>query len=238
MKKKKQKKSKGAKKLLAVLIVLIIFCSALAGCLWYGGWIDMPDTSEYAGTENGWNLILVNNELRIPENLEVELMELTNGQQIDRRIYPDLQQMFDDMRAKDIYPDVVSGYRTAGYQQGLMDEEITNQLNNGFSRRNAKARAEQWVAKVGHSEHQTGLAVDIGADSRYSTAWDVYSWLMSNSWRYGFIYRYPEDKTEITGINCEPWHYRYVGKEAAAVMYEKNICLEEYIEINGIAPAA
>jgi len=94
------------------------------------------------------------------------------------------------------------------------------------------------VALPGTSEHQTGLAVDI-VDAGYQSLDEkqertaVQQWLMKNSWRYGFILRYPNHKSDITGIYYEPWHYRYVGKEAAKEIYEKDICLEEYIkEIN------
>ena len=76
----------------------------------------------------------------------------------------------------------------------------------------------------GTSEHELGLAVDINGAS-----YDLYIWLQQNSWRYGFIQRYPEDKTAITGISHEPWHYRYVGKEAAGEIYESGLCLEEYL---------
>ena len=76
---------------------------------------------------------------------------------------------------------------------------------------------------------QTGLAVDINADGVNSSGQQVYAWLADNAWKYGFILRYPEDKTEITKTDYEPWHYRYVGKEAAKEIYESGLCLEEYI---------
>ena len=95
--------------------------------------------------------------------------------------------------------------------------------------------AEKWVAVPGTSEHQTGLALDI--ISLYYQVLDKnqentaeQKWLMENSYKYGFILRYPSDKSEITGINYEPWHYRYVGKEAAKEIYEMGLCLEEYLE--------
>ena len=85
--------------------------------------------------------------------------------------------------------------------------------------------ARQWVAEPGTSEHQLGLAVDING-----ATYDIYFWLQENSYKYGFIFRYPGNKTDLTGVAEEVWHYRYVGKEAAKIIYENGICLEEYME--------
>ena len=105
--------------------------------------------------------------------------------------------------------------------------EICGEYLKGFKK--AKSEAKKWVADVGYSEHQTGLAVDINADGVNSSGQQVYAWLADNAWKYGFILRYPEDKTEITKTDYEPWHYRYVGAESAAKIYESGLCLEEYI---------
>lgn len=177
-----------------------------------------------------WYLILVNYENKIPENYVPELTVLDNGRSVDSRIYPYLQQMFDDMRADEIYPVVGEGYRTAAEQRQMMDEKVEAYINDGFSRKRAEALAENEVAAVGKSEHQLGLAVDINADKSFSDNEDVYNWLAKNAYKYGFILRYPADKTKITGIDFEPWHYRYVGEDAAKEIYERRICLEEYLE--------
>lgn len=87
-----------------------------------------------------------------------------------------------------------------------------------------------WVALPGTSEHQLGLAVDINADTSKCSRDDVYNWLLENSYKYGFIQRYPSGKTSITGVANEPWHYRYVGKEAAEEIHQSGLCLEEYVE--------
>lgn len=105
----------------------------------------------------------------------------------------------------------------------------------GIRLEDAKAKAGRQVAVPGTSEHQLGLAVDI-VDVSYQLLdtnqenTDVQKWLLENSWRYGFILRYPTDKTDITGIVYEPWHYRYVGKEYAKEIHEKGVCLEQYLE--------
>ena len=177
-----------------------------------------------------WNLIVVNRWNPIPENYSVELTVLSNGQKVDSRIYPLLQEMFDAARAEGIYPIVREGYRTEEEQQEILDDKIQAYINEGYSQWRAERNAKEWVALPGTSEHQLGIAVDINADKSKCTNDDVYAWLAENAYKYGFILRYPLDKQEITGTSYEPWHYRYVGVEAAQEIYEQGICLEEYFE--------
>lgn len=177
-----------------------------------------------------WNLIVVNRWNPIPENYSVELTVLSNGQKVDSRIYPHLQEMFDAARAEGIYPIVREGYRTDEEQQEILDDKIQAYINEGYSQWRAERTAKEWVALPGTSEHQLGIAVDINADKSKCTNDDVYAWLAENAYKYGFILRYPLDKQEITGTSYEPWHYRYVGVEAAQEIYERGICLEEYFE--------
>ena len=187
-------------------------------------------THHMASEDHGWNLILVNRENYIPADYEVQLTELSNGKKVDSRIYPELQEMFNAARAQGYGLFVREGYRTQEEQQQLMNEKIEAYENEGKSKSEAKKLAEQWVAIPGTSEHQLGIAVDINADTTKSSNDDVYSWLAENAHKYGFIKRYPSNKTDITGVINEPWHYRYVGKEAASAIYSQGICLEEYIE--------
>ena len=186
-------------------------------------------TSE-ADTSQGWNLILVNKNYRIPDNYDIELTELSNGEKVDSRIYPDLQDMFNAARANGLALFVREGYRTQEEQQEIMDEKIMSYMEEGYSKKEARNLAEKYVAKPGTSEHQLGLSIDINADTTKCSSESVYKWLDENAYRYGFIKRYPSDKVEITGINNEPWHYRYVGYEAAKEMKEQNLCLEEYLK--------
>lgn len=183
-----------------------------------------------ADESRGWNLILVNRDNYIPKNYEVELTTLSNGEQVDSRIYPDLQAMFDDARAAGLQLFVRDGYRSQEEQQEILDEKIEAYRNEGYSRSEAEKLAKEWVAVPGTSEHQLGLAVDINADTSVCSKDAVYSWLAENSYKYGFIFRYPSGKKDITGVINEPWHYRYVGKEAAEEMYLSGLCLEEYIQ--------
>lgn len=188
-------------------------------------------THHMASEDHGWNLILVNRENYIPADYEVQLTELSNGKKVDSRIYPELQEMFNAARAQGYGLFVREGYRTQEEQQQLMNEKIEAYENEGKSKSEAKKLAEQWVAIPGTSEHQLGIAVDIiNADTTKSSRDDVYNWLEENAHTYGFIKRYPSNKTDITGVINEPWHYRYVGKEAASAIYSQGICLEEYIE--------
>lgn len=178
-----------------------------------------------------WNLILVNHFNPIPDNYSIELVTLQNGRQVDSRIYSDLQQMFNDARMQGIYPIVGEGYRTTEEQQALLTEKIEAYLNEGYNEKEATKLAKEWVAIPGYSEHQIGLAVDINAEKSMSTKEEVYQWLAENAYQYGFILRYPEGKENFTGTTYEPWHYRYVGKEAALEIYSKRLCLEEYLQM-------
>ncbi len=202
--------------------LLLLLCILLLVFL-----VPRPDT---ASQDRGWNLILVNSRNLVPEDFTGELVTLSNGQKVDRRIYPFLQQMFDDMRAQGVYPIVASGYRTEEYQKELLLERVEEYRSSGHGRVKSWQLALDWVAWPGTSEHQLGIAVDINQEGTKSTAQEVYQWLAENAHRYGFICRYPEDKVEITGISNEPWHYRFVGTEAALEIWQSGLCLEEYLD--------
>lgn len=173
-----------------------------------------------------WYLTLVNRLNPLGEastESTLELVDVPGGERVDARIYDALMEMLD--AANELEPIVVSGYRTAEKQQRLYDDKIKKYKRQGYSQSEAVALAQQWVAEPGTSEHQLGLAVDING-----ATYDIYLWLQENSYKYGFIFRYPGNKTHITGVAEEVWHYRYVGKEAAAEIHERGICLEEYLE--------
>ena len=183
-----------------------------------------------ASDKYGWELVLVNRDNYIPDDYEMDLMELSNGQKIDSRIYPYLQEMFDDARNAGVYPFVRDGYRTAEEQQQILDDKIAAYRSEGYTKHMAEETAMEWGALPGTSEHQLGLAVDINADTSKCSRDDVYNWLLENSYKYGFIQRYPSGKTSITGVANEPWHYRYVGKKAAEEIHQSGMCLGEYVE--------
>lgn len=174
-----------------------------------------------------WRLTLVNSIHPIPTDWEVTLKELRNGFYVDERIYPDLQQMFDDARAAGLEPLIVSAYRTEEKQTSIFENRVTEYMDEGYDEETARELTSQWVAVPGYSEHQLGLAVDINAES--GDIDEVYDWLLENCQNYGFILRYPPDKVDITGISNEPWHFRYVGVEAAREIMGRGLCLEEYL---------
>lgn len=213
-------------------LFFVAFAAVVLCAIYFMGGIDSQG-SPASSPDHGWSLILVNAEHALAKNQEGELTTLSNGERIDTRIYPPLQEMFDAMRAQGVYPIVASGYRSKEEQQEQMDYKIEEFVSQGYSPSDAETEAKKWVAQVGHSEHQTGLAVDINADGINSAGQEVYDWLAENAWQYGFILRYPADKVEITQTDFEPWHYRYVGKEAAAEIARQEVCLEEYIEALG-----
>lgn len=182
-----------------------------------------------------WNLMLVTPDTPLPENYEINVKQLDNGQAVDERCYDDLQNMLKDCRSAGLSPVVCSSYRTQEKQQMLFDNQVEKWKNQGYSEDEAKKQAGKLVAVPGTSEHQLGLALDI-VDISYQLLEEeqentpTQKWLLENSWKYGFILRYPKDKTDITKISYEPWHYRYVGKKAAKEIFDAKICLEEYLE--------
>lgn len=183
--------------------------------------------SEVPAADTPWYLTLVNRQNPIPEEYEVNLVKVAGGEKVDERIYEPLMEMLEDAKEGNLgqLPRVVSGYRTQEKQQQLYDDKIAKYRRQGYSKDEAREMAEQLVAVPGYSEHQLGFAVDING-----ATYDVYLWLQENSYKYGFIFRYPGSKTDITGTAEEVWHYRYVGLEAAAEIYEQQVCLEEYLD--------
>lgn len=222
-KKKKNRTKKLLKLTVATCLLLTISYLALDFCSGLG-------LSHKVRVSEDWKLIVVNRWNKLPEDYRIELTELSNGEKVDSRIYPALQEMFDAARAEKVYPIVRDGYRSMEEQQKEMDEKIQAYINEGYSRARAVKTAEEWVALPGTSEHQLGIAVDINADKSRCSNEEVYRWLSEHAHQYGFILRYPLGKQSITGTSYEPWHYRYVGVKAAQEIYQQQICLEEYMQ--------
>ena len=181
-----------------------------------------------------WQILLVNPWNEMPEDYEVTLKTLPDGNKVDERAYEDLTAMLEACRKAGLQPKICSSYRTQSKQTYLYNNKIARLRNAGYSRKAAEAEAGRWVARPGTSEHQLGLALDIVSQSyqaltkkQEKTA--EQKWLMEHCWEYGFILRYPNDKSEITGICYEPWHYRYVGREVALDIRDSGLCMEEYL---------
>ena len=133
-----------------------------------------------------------------------------------------LQEMFSAAEAEGIKLFVKSGFRSYSTQKSLY---------NGYVKRDGAAAADQYSARPGHSEHQTGLAFDINkANSTFAGSPEA-TWLAENCYKYGFIIRYPQGKEAITGYIYEPWHIRYLGVDIATAVYNSGLCLEEYLGI-------
>ena len=174
--------------------------------------------------------ILVNKNNPLPENYQVDLIQLENGESVSDSIYPSLMMMFNDLREEGYDPFVRSGYRDKTEQVTLFEDKVKELIDMGYGREDAYQETLNWVAEPGTSEHETGLAIDINDEGNFLSNQEMYIWLENNSYRYGFILRYPEEKTDITGVSYEPWHFRFVGKEVASEIKNNNLTLEEYLQ--------
>ncbi len=181
------------------------------------------DETAYYFTSTGAHVQMVNTWNPVPENYEVELVSY-NGWKVDKACYDALCEMLSDLKAIG-YFEITSAYRSISNQQGIWDRRLQRYMDSGYGYEGALEKVRLEVAIPGTSEHHLGLAVDISAGDA------VDAWLAENSWRYGFIMRYPEGKTHITGITYEPWHYRYVGITLAKELYDLGLCMEEYMDM-------
>lgn len=186
------------------------------------------------GTES-WALVLVNADNPLPDGFEADVTEVDlNGYYFDSRAASALEEMMQAARNEGLEPWICSAYRSVATQNELFDEQVSGYVMQGMSQEDAQEAAATEVAVPGTSEHNLGLAVDI-VDRSYQLLDDaqgdtaVSKWLHENCHRYGFILRYAEDKQSLTGVIYEPWHYRYVGVEAATAIKEQGVCLEEYL---------
>ena len=186
-------------------------------------------------SKDDWNLILINKQHPVPEDYTFELGTITANMQCDARILPELFAMLQAAREDGINLMVCSPYRDISLQKVLFDRKIQLYMGQGYTYLEAYKRASQIVTVPGASEHQVGLALDIISDT-YTLLDEGFGetqagiWLQEHSKEYGFILRYPKGKEYITGIDYEPWHFRYVGKEAATIIMDNGLTLEEFVE--------
>ena len=188
-----------------------------------------------------WSLLLTNVSHPLPEGYAPELAyvgynDRNREQYMDVRVADAMAQMLAAAKADGIELVVRSAYRSTAEQTTLFNSMKQDYLNQGMSEEQALAETKKWRNVPGTSEHETGLSADIvGAADLYADLvpalserdWAV--WLKAHAADYGFILRYPSDKTDITGTSFEPWHYRYVGVEDAKKIMAQGICLEEYL---------
>lgn len=199
-----------------------------------GSYSAPADAVTLPNCETGdWMLTLVNKDHPIPEDWSIETCALPNGKEVDARIYSVLMDMLHAGEAEGLSFVVCSAYRTLDYQQNLFDRQVARYLQQGYSQVEAEEKTAAEIAVPGTSEHHLGLAVDIVSreyqvlDEQQASTQEQ-QWLMEHCWEYGFVLRYPVDRSDLTGIIYEPWHYRYVGKELAKELTQRGICLEEY----------
>lgn len=187
-------------------------------------------------------LVIANKERELPPDYEPQLRYICSGRLLAADVmYSDLTAMLHAAGDAGFDYWIASGYRSRQRQQELVDEDVQAFMEDGMSYEAALAKTLEETMPAGRSEHETGLSLDILCSG--NTEMDASQadepgnrWLVENCARFGFILRYPADKEEITGIFCEPWHFRYVGKEAAQLMTELGLTLEEFVGIaeNGV----
>lgn len=210
---------------IVIAILIIIF---------YTKDIDFFGTTHYKDikiiTQPDINIVLVNKNYKLPNDYIPNDLELISNHYANKNKYlrTEAKEAFEELSqdAKELGYKIiaVSTYRDYNYQDRLYNEYVELK---------GKDYADKCSARPGHSEHQTGLAVDVmGSNNDYDEfeKSNEFEWMKNNSYKYGFILRYPQDKTKITGFKYEPWHYRYVGVEIAKIIYEEDITLEEYYD--------
>lgn len=178
-----------------------------------------------------WNLAIINTKYPLPDSYAPTLSNAISGSniQLDSRVSERYAEMYAAAKLSGCVLTPYSGYHSYALQETNYNRKVNFYVNQGISAEEANQKASAQVLPAGCSEHNAGLAMDIVSASSDFINTKEYKWLCENAYNYGFILRYPEDKTAITGMNFEPWHWRYVGTQAAKEMKEKNQCLEEYL---------
>lgn len=241
------------KRSLAILCLALCFCCLLGACnnqntaSDYDYKIDMKPYSKYVNTKDKQYQVLLNKthpsgEHYAPDDLvKLDSSMTLYGKEVELRKYPAMatEALIKELHARG-YTDIVvtSGYRSYSYQQSLFNTYIEDELskNPDWTREQAKEQVLTYSAAPGTSEHHTGDVIDlisvnyVELDEKFAQN-PAYAWLVDNAHHFGFILRYPQDKTDITGYSYEPWHYRFVGVAAATEMYENGQTLEEYLGI-------
>lgn len=176
---------------------------------------------------------IVNGNYMLPEGYTPNLAEAVKGSGVylDYRVAPYYQQMYDAAKADGITLTPVSGYRSYDRQKNNFENRIKEHMNEGLDRVEATKKAATVIMVPGSSEHNAGLAMDICSLAESFENYKEFQWLDEHAAEYGFILRYPKDEKsrEITGVVYEPWHYRFVGVEAAKEIKARGITLEEYL---------
>lgn len=244
----------------SILIVISIKNHVIVKPIMSSSIVDQPDSSSFLYSSSRSSsltvsistadlnlLILVNKDHSLSDSYNFELTSIPRKYFISGDDYhfntiaePYLVAMLDAAKDDGVKLGIVSAYRTKSYQQGLFQSDVNSFVKSGFSESAAESKAALTVAPAGYSEHETGLAVDLGYNgksylngSEYENT-PAFAWLSAHCADYGFILRYPKDKESITQYDYEPWHYRYVGVDSAKKIKASGLCLEEYLKSLGI----
>lgn len=197
---------------------------------------DLKAEAQAIYTKDKNLLILVNEQNPLNMGYTFTHHTLNCGLDVDERIYNDMLAMLTDLNNIDLHYTIISAYRSRDEQTSVVNARAAELMSQGMSEDEAYAEVYKTIQKPGTSEHETGLCFDIVSEGTYNlddtvATQDTVVWLTDNCYKYGFILRYPKGKESITGISYEPWHFRYVGKDAALFMHENNLTLEEFHQL-------
>ncbi|WP_458120310.1 M15 family metallopeptidase [Paenibacillus sp. Z6-24] len=227
---------------LGILLLCCIIAAATAVWIQHREWLSIdtentkqdgwnytvPVTKNIESLVHQGNLLLINNQYPIhPEGVKNDIAVVakqTDPEQhyglLDRKIMLSRQatEQFQKMTAAAAKEGVHSFLLSSGYRNWDKQDELYRE------------KGADYALPAGHSEHNFGLSLDIGSTLTTMNEAPEGKWLEQNAWKYGFILRYPKDKVDITGIQYEPWHFRYVGLPHSAIMYKQNMVLEQYLD--------
>ena len=218
-----------------LLAALFAAFSIIAVCL-----TEEPEEKAYTPREidNEWAYFLINKDNPLPDGYSPELSAVEGKYMLDSRCAEYAVQMLEDAKAEGLDLMVVSAYRSPQKQKENYSAYIARLIKEGYSVEDAGKITSKEIAPPGASEHNAGLALDILTSDWWATHNDItedfenteeFKWLSENSWKYGFIMRYPREDEETTGYVYEPWHYRFVGLYYAESIYRSQLCMEDYI---------
>ncbi len=182
--------------------------------------------------KNNWNLTVVNSGYRIPSDYKPDLVYVCgSGERLDRKVAAQYEKMYKAAAKEGVYLTPCSGYRSYDLQERNYNRKVQYYKNQGYTTAQAKVKAATIIMPPGSSEHNLGYAMDIVCVDEWFEDTKEFKWLQKNAANYGFIMRYPEDKQNITKVTYEPWHWRYVGVDAAKAMKSSGLTLEEYMGV-------
>ena len=212
-----------------IVFLALLILAAIISVIRISGWQDRSLNSRILTLVNPWNGLE-------ETDYTVHKVEIEDGFFVDKACADVLNTMLADCRSAGASPKITAAYRTNDEQLELYDGEIQRRIDGGMTPEEATASVSVEIAVPGRSEHELGLAVDIVDDANpvmdaSQADTPTQQWLMANAWRYGFILRYPAGGEERTGFTYQPWHYRYVGEEAASRIHSLGVTLEEYLSL-------